>query len=149
MVKSVPCIEMLLSAHADGTLLNLDGLSPLHMAIEKQLDIGIFERLVESIDDVNMGNMSRSLLTLALCQDSPVREFVIALLNRGASIEGIPSRDWWKTFRPPEENPGDFHHIHISRNMQQTYYIQLCTNISLEFGSPRHRCEAHKKINML
>ena len=149
MVKSVPCIDLLLSAHADGTLLNLDGLSPAHMAIEKRPDIGIFERLMKSIDDASMAKMSRSLLTSVLNQASPAQELVIALLNHGASIDGFPSRDWWKAFGPPE-NDNDFHHIHITRSMKQRYSIHRCSNVHLNvLDLPRYFCEAHREINML
>jgi ankyrin repeat protein len=149
MVKSAPCIDVLLSAHADGTLLNLDGLSPAHMAIEEQPDIGIFERLMESIDDANMAKLSRNLLTSVLNHASPSQELVIALLNRGASIDGIPARDWWRAFGPPEKD-NDSHHIHISRSMNQTYSIHRCSNVNLNvLDLPAYFCKAHSEINML
>lgn len=149
MVKSVPCIDLLLSAHADGTLLNLDGLSPAHMAIEEQPDIGVFESLMESIDRVNMAKLSRSLLTSVLDHASPSHELVIALLDRGASIDGIPSRDWWRAFGPPEKD-NDSHHIHISRSMKQTYSIHRCSNANLNvLDLPPYFCQAHREINML
>ncbi|OJI99806.1 hypothetical protein ASPVEDRAFT_81397 [Aspergillus versicolor CBS 583.65] len=148
MVKSAPCIDMLLSAHADGTLLNLDGLSPAHMAIEKQLDIGICERLMESIDDANMAKLSRNFLTSVLNHASPSRALVRALLNRGASIDGIPARDWWKALGPPERDNDS--HIHISRSMNQTYSIHRCYNVNFNvLDLPAYFCDAHSEINML